>query len=196
MSEARSSSFVDTFYKTRDRNETWLDTQSLSTLRYEKHIHEGRYRVEEAIDLDQINHRFYDYSQRLDKGTTDYVQGAIPPNVMDVLGSLYYVRTQALEVGQEFIIDVFDVKKIWPLLIRVEKRETSKVPAGKFDCFRVEPLLREPGIFVSKGKKLQVWMTADEYKMPVLMRSEVAIGHVTAELVSYHRPTISPSTAP
>src|SRR5258708_2352420 len=42
FSEARSSGFVDTFYKTRDRNATWLDTQSLPTLRYEKHIHEGR----------------------------------------------------------------------------------------------------------------------------------------------------------
>src|SRR5262249_9878796 len=88
VSEAHSSGLVDTFYSTHDRNESWLDTQSLCTLRYEKHIHEGHYRVEEGVDLDQVNHRFYDYSQRLDKGTTDFVQGLIPMNVMDILGSL------------------------------------------------------------------------------------------------------------
>jgi hypothetical protein len=91
------------------------------------------------------------------------------------------------------VIDVYDAKKIWPLVVNIEKRETVKVPAGKFDCFRVEPILRQPGIFVSKGKKLQVWMTADAVHMPVLMRSEVFIGHVSAELVSYHL-TVSTDT--
>jgi hypothetical protein len=195
VSEARSVGVVDAFYKTRDRNETWLDTQSLVTLRYEKHIREGRYRVEQAVDLDQVNHRFRDYFERLDKGTTKYVEGPIPPYAMDVLGSLYYVRTQPMQVGTSFTIDVYDGKKVWPLIVKVEKREKIKVPAGKFDCFRVEPLLREPGIFVSKGKKLQVWMTADERHMPVLMRSEVAFGHVAAELVSYHHPA-PPATPP
>jgi len=62
----------------------------------------------------------------------------------------------------------------------------SKTGAGEglgrqVDCFRVEPVLREPGVFVSKGKKLQVWMTTDETHMPVLMRSEIFIGHVSAE---------------
>jgi hypothetical protein len=196
VSEARSTGVVDAFYKTRDRNETWLDVQSLATLRYEKHIREGKYRVEQTIELDQINHRFRDYFERLDKGTTSYVEGPVPPYVMDVLGSLYYVRTLPLEVGQSFSIDVYDGKKVWPLVVKVGKREKVKVPAGKFDCFRVEPLLREPGIFIKKGKKLQVWMTADQYRMPVLMRSEVAFGHVAAELVSFHRPPPPAPPAP
>ena len=50
-------------------------------------------------------------------------------------------------------------------------------------CYRVEPVLRERGIFISKGKKLEVWLTADARHMPVLMRSEIFIGHVSAELV-------------
>ena len=87
VTDAKSVGIVTTFYKTRDRNETWLDVPSLITLRYEKHIHEGKFRVEEAIDFDQVNHRYFDYSNRLDKGTTEYAHGLIPPNVMDVLGT-------------------------------------------------------------------------------------------------------------
>jgi hypothetical protein len=192
ISEAKSTGFVDTFYTTRDRNETWLDVQSLTTLRYEKHIHEGKFRVEAVIELDQVNHKFHDYSQRLDKGTSDYVEGAIPQNVMDVLGSMYYIRTQPLEVGQTFVIDVYDGKKIWPLVVKVVKHEKIKVSAGKFDTFMVEPELREPGIFVNKGKKLQVWMTTDPSHMPVLLRSEVFFGHVAAELISYQGSNAQP----
>ena len=60
--------------------------------------------------------------------------------------------------------------------------------AGKFLCYRVEPILREKGIFISKGKKIEVWMTADARHMPVLMRSEIFIGHVSAELVKIQVP--------
>ena len=42
--------------------------------------------------------------------------------------------------------------------------------------------MRERGLFIQKGKKMQVWLTADEKKMPVKMRAEIFIGHVTAEL--------------
>jgi hypothetical protein len=188
VSEARSSGFVDTFHRTRDNNATWIDVQSLATLKYLKDIHEGRYRMQENVEIDQVQHLHKDFSNRLDKGTTKYAEGPVPEYAMDVLGSLYYVRTLPLEIGESFTIDVYDGKKVWPLVVNVLKREKIKVPAGRFDCWKVEPLLREPGIFMRKGKKLQVWLTADKAKMPVLMRSEIMIGHVSAELVSYHRP--------
>jgi hypothetical protein len=190
VSEARSVGIVDAFYKTRDLNETWLDVASLVTLKYEKHIREGRYRVEASVEMDQINHRFKENFERLDKGTTAYVEGNMPPHTMDVLGSLYYVRTLPVEVGNSYVVDVYDGRKIWPLVVHVKKREKIKVPAGKFDTFRLEPVLREPGIFMRKGKKLEVWVTADERRMPVLMRSEVTIGHVSAELTEFHIPPV------
>src|SRR5439155_86286 len=79
-------------------------------------------------------------------------------------------------------------EKTWPLVVNVKKLEKVKVKAGKFLCYRVEPVLRERGIFISKGKKLEVWMTADARHMPVLMRSEIFIGHVSAELVKMQVP--------
>jgi hypothetical protein len=46
--------------------------------------------------------------------------------------------------------------------------------------------MREPGLFKHKGK-LQVWMTDDEYHMPVLMKSKIPVGSVNAVLVEYQR---------
>jgi hypothetical protein len=184
LSEARSTGMVEAFYKVRDRNEAWMDTGSPRSLRYSKKIHEGKYSVDEVVELDQTARTFHETEIRHDKNDArEEKRGEIPPNVLDVLSSLYYIRSQPLEVGKSFTVDVHSGDKTFPLLVKVKKLEKVKVKAGKFLCYRVEPVLRERGIFISKGKKLEVWMTADARHMPVLMRSEIFIGHVSAELV-------------
>ena len=184
VSEARSAAVIDAFYKVRDRNESWMDTRQPRSLKYARNIREGSYRIKEVITLDQEKRRFSEVSERLDKNRRETTEGDITPNVLDVLSSLYYVRTLPLEVGKEFVIDVHSSDKVWPLVLKVKGRETVRVHAGKFDCYRVEPVLREAGIFIAKGKKLEVWITADEKRLPVLMRAEIFIGHVAAELVN------------
>jgi hypothetical protein len=184
LSEARSTGMVDTFYRVRDKNEAWLDTSEPRSLRYSKKILEGKYSVDEVVELDQTARTFHTTEIRHDKNNArEEKRGEIPPHVLDVLSSLYYIRSLPLEVGKSFTIDVHSGDKTFPLLVNVNKREKIKVKAGKFVCYRVEPVLRERGIFISKGKKLEVWLTADARHMPVLMRSEIFIGHVSAELV-------------
>jgi Protein of unknown function (DUF3108) len=184
LSEARSTKFVDTFYKVRDRNEAWMDTVSPRSLRYSKKISEGKYSVDEVVELDQDARTFHETEIRHDKNDAkEEKKGSIPANVLDVLSSLYYIRAQDLQVGKSFTVDVHSGDKTFPLLVNVKKMEKVKVKAGKFLCYRVEPVLRDHGIFIQKGKKLEVWMTADARHMPVLMRSEIFIGHVSAELV-------------
>src|SRR5260221_4265523 len=85
-------------------------------------------------------------------------RGEIPSNVLDVLSSLYYIRSLPLEVGKSFTIDVHSGEKTWPLVVNVLKMEKVKVKAGKFMCYRVEPVLIQRGIFISKGKKLEACM--------------------------------------
>ncbi len=186
LSEAHSTGMVETFYKVRDRNEAWMDTGSPRSLRYSKKILEGKYSVDEVVELDQAALTYHTTEIRHDKhDAKEEKRGEIPANVLDVLSSLYYIRSQSLEVGKSFTVDVHSGDKTFPLLVKVKKLEKVKVKAGKFLCYRVEPILRERGIFISKGKKLEVWMTADARHMPVLMRSEVFIGHVSAELVKH-----------
>jgi len=196
LSEARSTGMVDSFYRVRDKNEAWMDTALPRSLRYSKTILEGKYSVNEVVDLDQAAGKFHLTEIRHDKNNErQEKRGEIPPNVLDVLSSLYYVRSLPLEVGKSFTIDVHSGDKTWPLVVKVKKLEKVKVKAGKFLCYRVEPMLRERGIFIAKGKKLEVWLTADERHTPVLMRSEIFIGHVSAELVKCTQPPADQSKA-
>jgi len=183
VSAARSGGMVNTFYKVVDDNDVWLDEDALVTVRYEKRIHEGKYQIVETSILDQPNHHWKTRSYRIDKNTYEEKEGDLPPNALDTFGSLYYVRTLPLEIGQSYTLDVLDGGKVYPLVVNVLRREKIKIPAGKYNCIVVEPILRGPGIFVNKGKNLQVWLTDDDRRIPVRMRTEVFFGHVSAELL-------------
>lgn len=174
VSDARTNDFFSKFYQVRDRYESCMDTTELYTLRYEKHVREGKFKRDETVDFDQVAHR----AQYKDKAVP------IPPRTQDVLSALYYVRTLPLEVGHSISIANHTDRKNYPLLVKVHGRERVKVDAGEFDCLVVEPILRGPGVFTQKGR-LTVWLTDDERRMPVLMKSKVVIGHVAAVLKSY-----------
>lgn len=180
VATATSNAFVDVFYKVRDMNESWLDAEGLFTHRFEQHNHEGKYHLDQTVAYDWINRRWKQTD--LVKGREPKIEeGDLPIPVADTLSALYLVRARPLKEGDEFSLDVHS-GKTYPLIVKVTKRETVKVPAGRFDCFMVEPFLKEKGIFIQKGKKLQVWLTADERRMPVKMKAEIFIGHVYAEL--------------
>src|SRR4029077_18130389 len=106
VSEAKDGGVVSAFYTVEDHNEAWLDEQSFVSVRYEKRIHEGSYRIEESTLIDQLSHRFLTRSCRLDKNLYEQKEWDIPNDVLDVLGSLYYVRLLPLEIGQSYTMDV------------------------------------------------------------------------------------------
>lgn len=181
VSEAVSNKFCDGFYKVRDLNKAWLDARTLTSLGYKKQLREGSFFRDEWVLYDHDKRTFE--ARKINKdGTFEVFKGTIPVRVHDVLSSIYYLRSQpALEPGTEFVVDV-NTRQNWPLVIRVVKRMRINTPAGSFKTLLLEPALRQEGIFIQKGKKLQIWVTDDERKMPVLMKVEVFFGHITARL--------------
>jgi hypothetical protein len=185
ISLAKSRGVVESLYKVRNLNLSWLDVQTLSSLQYEKQIREGKYKIDEVVTFDPVKRRFVDQSFRIDKNKREEKVGDIPEHILDVFSSLYYARTLPLAVGQVHVMDVYSGGKQYPLKLTVMRKEKIKTPLGRFMCLVVEPALNGPGIFINKGKKLEVWLTDDDRHLPVQMRSEVFIGSVTAEIVQY-----------
>ena len=173
--EARSNSVFSKVYKVWDRSQTFLDAQELLPLRYEKHQREGDYKKDLLIKFDRA------------KNVASYENGdqvSIHPHAQDELSAFYYLRAVPLEVGREVYVDTHTNRKNYPLKVLVHRRETITVPAGTFDCYVIEPMMREGGIFSAKGK-LTVWITADEKRMPVLLRTKIVVGSISASLVKY-----------
>jgi hypothetical protein len=73
---------------------------------------------------------------------------------------------------------------VYDLDVRYLGKETIEVPAGKFECIVVEPLVKEGGLFKSEGSII-IYITNDEAKMPVRVKTKVIIGSINADLTSY-----------
>jgi hypothetical protein len=176
VSTAKSNKFFSVFFKVDDRVESFMDVHGLCSLRYDKHLREGSFSTDVSMVFDQVNNlAVYDAG----KDTFEVAQYA-----QDVLSAFYFVRTQKLTVGKSLFVDNHTDKKNYPLEVKVLRKERIKVEAGEFDCLVVKPILQTPGIFEQKGS-LTVWLTDDEIKMPVLMKSKVVIGSISTELISY-----------
>jgi hypothetical protein len=78
-------------------------------------------------------------------------------------------------------VPTHDNEKSFDMTVRVVKRERIEVPAGKFDCVMLEPVLKSEGIFKSKGQMF-VWLSDDERRIPVLVKSKVPIGSISVSL--------------
>ncbi|MEW6051081.1 MAG: DUF3108 domain-containing protein [Candidatus Zixiibacteriota bacterium] len=175
VSRAQSNSFFSSFYRVEDRVESIVDAVGVYSWRFEKNLREGNYRADRMYAFDQINRAVH------------YEKDTLPvePYVQDALSALYFVRTQPLEVGKSIFVDNFVDGKKYRMEVRVLKKERIKVAAGSFDCIVVEPLTQSVGVFKNEGT-LTVWLTDDRLRMPVLMKSKILVGSVSAELTDYH----------
>ncbi len=183
---ARSASAFDWVYKVRDVVSTYMDAQTLYPLHFEKLLREGGYKADTFVDYFQDDSvakvKYIRYKDGMKIKKQEEYDVPIPTGVFDALSALYYVRTLSLKGGESVYVNSHEKKKVYDLEIRISGPETVKVKAGKFRCLKLEPLLKGEGIFKHKGK-LTIWVTDDDLKIPVQMKTEVVVGHITAELI-------------
>jgi hypothetical protein len=145
-------------------------------------MREGGKRRNRALILDQENHIVTRIVRKNDETQSKIYE--IPENTQDNLSALYALRNESLNVGDSFTSLVFEGRKNWELIIDVIAAEEVKVKAGRFRTVVVHPKLKFEGIFRRKGE-LHIYMTDDQWHIPVLMKSKVKIGSIDAELVRF-----------
>ncbi|MBL7994721.1 DUF3108 domain-containing protein [bacterium] len=171
-----SNAFFSTLYKVRDRLESYVDVNGIYPLRYIKKTYEGGYERNFTVN-------FHHESQRAlisdaDSGNSEI---NIPQYLQDIISSFYFVRTQPMVEGRDIQLYVFDNGRYKDVTVKVIKKERISVNAGEFDCILVQTPI---GPFSNKSD-LNIWLTDDVRRIPVLMKSKIIIGSVRAELESF-----------
>ncbi|HXX53482.1 MAG TPA: DUF3108 domain-containing protein [Thermodesulfovibrionales bacterium] len=181
ISTAKSTKWVSVFYTVNDMVETRLSKGNLPIgrpLNYRISLREGRSRKSKEVIFDYRNLKAFS----IDHLDRERAETAIPTRVFDSLSSFYYVRTLNLKVGRSVFVTVFDNKKVWDIEVQVLKKERVEVPAGQFNTIVIKPLMKSEGIFYRKGD-IFVWLTDDEKRTPVMLKTQVKVGSITARLV-------------
>lgn len=179
-SYAYSTGIVGQIYPVNDVIESFMDVDSFYSLQFRKKVSEGGYKDHFTITFDQKKHR----AKRKDVFDVETY-----PRVQDILSAFYYVRTLEFEPGDTIPLPYHDNGGNYPILVVVHRYETVEVPAGRFDCIVIEPIIKAEGLFKRKGK-MYVWLTNDVRKMPVKMESKIPIGSIQTLLFEYREGNI------
>ena len=184
ISKAVSAGWVSVFYRVEDNVISILKKEGYANFAftpksYRLKVREGKHKRDREIVFDHAAKKAV-YINHLDNKKTE---SGISDSTFDPLSSLYYLRGIRLEVGKPVFIDVFDSKKLYKMEVQVLKKETVETPSGTFKTILIKPLMRSEGIFYRKGDIL-IWLTDDEKRIPVLLKTKVALGSVKAVITN------------
>ena len=178
---AESNSFVDAFYKVRDRIDAYTDARMNHSVHYKKKQLEGDTHRDIVVDFD------------LQKQTAQYTNFTkkrkpitIMPGTFDPLAAFYFIRGFDMVEGSSIERPITDGKKCIIGKLKVVKRETIKVKDKTYDTWLIEPESKHVGGVFEKSRnaKLQLWITADSQRIPVRIKSRVVVGSFVGDLVS------------
>jgi hypothetical protein len=173
-------------YRVDDRLESWFDTRTLASLRHTQEIHEGR----------RDRRRTYEIFP--ERGIYTEPDRPERPTVRDPLddGSfLYFFRTLPISVGQTYEFNRYFRPDRNPVTIRVLRRERVTVPAGTFNTIVIQPIIKSGGVFAENGQA-QLWVTDDERRILVQMKTRLSIGSINLYLTSYQAGSPDVAAAP
>ena len=108
--------------------------------------------------------------------------------VQDVLSAVYFLRTQQLEVGRSFEIEMSDSGRAVRVPVSVVERKRMKTPLGSVYALRVDAaLFGERGMVRGEGR-FSVWISDDNRHVPVRAQVKVDAGTFDIKLkrVSYN----------
>jgi len=182
VSTAKSAGWLRFFFPVDDRIESYLSSGTppldIGTPRlYQERKHEGKTITNREARFDR---------HKLEVTTTDHRNKSvkkqpITKQTYDTLSSFFYFRTVPLQVGTSYYIDIFDCKRLWNTEVKVLRREELVTPLGRFKTVVIHPLLKSEGLFARTGD-IFIWLTDDDRRIPVQMKSKVVVGSITATL--------------
>jgi len=159
--------------------ESWVDQERMASVRF----------LQDSDDDPTERDRVYDiYPDRL---TYTVNGGEELPSVSDPLDEgalLYHVRTMDLEVGKTYELNRYFRPDRNPVIVKVLRRDTIKVPAGTFNTIVIQPIIKSRGIF-SEGGQAHIYLSDDDRRIMVQMRVRLKVGSISLQLTSHQPPT-------
>jgi len=183
---AKTVGLADFLYPVESRIVSTARLDGFRAERYLKDGHEGR----EPSEVEEI---VFDLQQGIAVRSEDGVPREpvqVPVEVRDPFSAFYAFRVSQPNSEGFVELTICDGKRTQAGRVRVVAKEKVKTPAGTFDTIKIAPEIEGlGGVFKkSPGATLYIWLTDDEWRRPVMMRSKVSVGSFTARLTSWTHP--------
>ncbi len=146
---------------------SWTRSTRFASLRFHRKMVQGNSVEEQRYQIVPDSSRY-----RLEGGGQDWVA---PPDALDELAFMYYLRTAPLESGRSYTISRYFRTGYNPISVRVVGRESvtlydnSSVP-----CFVLD--------ISTRGTTMRMRLTDDARRLPVQLELPMSFGTVSLEL--------------
>ncbi len=174
--QGHTNDVLSQIYPIHDVVHSYLDAQTLQPLRFEKHQREGHYRADEVVTFD-YQRSMATYRSLLNQSVKEI---PLPEHFQDLISALYWFRAQPLDPNQPLSVNLYTDEKVYQTVIQVAPPMTLELlKRGTFTCLTVEPRASFKGLFVKRGR-LWAYLTADRYRLPLLIKTTTPWGPMSA----------------
>jgi hypothetical protein len=164
-------------YKVRDVYESYIDQKSIMPWLFVRDVNEGGYKINQEYTFSQDKYTVHNGEKSF----------STPMGVQDMVSSFYRARTldfSDLKKGKTFEFKCFMDDEIYNLKIKYVGDEEVKIRKGKFKAHKFVPVV-QTGRYFKSEEDVQFWVTADENKIPLLVKAKIPVGVVKLHLVEW-----------
>tara|TARA_R110002050_G_scaffold171370_1_gene303376 strand:+ start:1958 stop:2767 length:810 start_codon:yes stop_codon:yes gene_type:complete len=175
----RSVGMTEWFFKTRDRYESYIDTEAIVPWEFIRDVNEGGYKIKRHLIFDQLQQKV------VDKMAPQKGEFTFEPYAQDMLSAFYYARsikTDTLQPGDMISFTMFLDHEQFPFRLHYLGKEIVKTDFGQVQCLKLRPSLQEGRIF-KENEGMTIYVSDDINKVPVLIESELLVGSIKVKLV-------------
>ncbi|HJW30214.1 MAG TPA: DUF3108 domain-containing protein [Saprospiraceae bacterium] len=185
--DGKTISAFEWFYKVKDRYESIIDKQTLLPISFSRDISEGKYVWWDKFDFDQVHNKVQASKGWPDK-PTKYYSADLSGCMHDMISIIYNVRNvdfDQYQPGDKFNVKVY-VEEEYPLEVEVrEKYQMTRIHGmGKAMTHLIRPQVVS-GHFFNQDTRMDVYISADNNRIPLMIESPVSVGKVKAVLTDY-----------
>lgn len=174
------------FYRLEDKLTSWIRPEPFATRRFDQKLRQGGYHRDRRheMDLDASTYTRYDLKEDGYVAHPEEADVAMPVGAMDDVAYFYFARLVDLEVGKRYEFERYFKDSGNPVVLEVLRREEIRVPAGTYETIVVRPIIQTDGLF-SEGGEAELYLTDDERRIPVRVKTRLSIGTANFYLTEY-----------
>jgi Protein of unknown function (DUF3108). len=179
----KTSAVVDLIYKIRERQDSYIDIGMTHSIFYKKKT-ESEHPRDENINFNW---------EKLEATYTNFGETRPPihilPGSFDPLGLFYALRLRNLKENSEIYMPLTDGNLNIEVRAIVGKRDMIEIEGKMYDTIEITPNMQmldklDKVVKKSDHPQLKVWVTADEKKIPLKIRSKLGIISFDFDIVS------------
>ena len=172
------------FFKVKDRYESYFDKQTGLPYKFIRDINEGGHTKDIEIYFDQNQHK-----ARVNNKKHKTVKTlATEKDVQDMVSAFYYLRnnydTDKIQVNDVVKLNMFFDEENYLFRLKFLGRETIKTEFGKIKTLKFRPYVMAGRVF-KEQESLTLWVSADDNKIPLKIKADLAVGSLQAELDAF-----------